>query len=193
MPSSMGRTLCGVLASILFASLVAAPVAQAKIFASQKQALAEAFPDATRIERKTFVLKREQSAKVGELLGRRAEAKVVVFHVAFQDARVIGFAEIAVHKVRTQPEAMLIVLTPEGRVRSVRIIAFHEPLDYMPTDRWYAQFAGKGKGDGLTLGREIHGVVGATLSAQAAADAVRRILAYWEVLLLPAYGPGEPA
>jgi hypothetical protein len=119
----------------------------------------------------------------------------VVIHVAYADERVIGFAEIAVHKVRTQPEAMLLVLSPEGRVRSVRIIAFHEPLDYMPTDRWYAQFVGKGsregKGGGLTLGREIHGVVGATLSAQAAVDAVRRVLAYWEVLLVPAYGAGE--
>ncbi|MBY0401535.1 FMN-binding protein [Myxococcota bacterium] len=176
---------------VLALLLVSPPVAEAKIFASQKQALAEAFPDATRIERKTFILKREQAARVAELLGAEAEAKIVVFHVAYQDERVIGFGEIAVHKVRTQPEAMLIVLNPDGRVRSVRIIAFHEPLDYMPTDRWYAQFVGKKKGDGLGLGREIHGVVGATLSAQAATDAVRRILAYWEVLLVPAYGRGE--
>ena len=32
----------------------------------------------------------------------------------------------------------------------------------------------------------IAGVVGATLSARAAADSVRRMLAYWEVLLRPA-------
>ncbi|MBK7951737.1 MAG: FMN-binding protein [Deltaproteobacteria bacterium] len=179
------------LGGLLATFSVAAPAARAKVFASQKQALAEAFPDATRIERKTFVLRREQSARIGELLGVRADAKVVVIHVAYQGETVVGFAEIAVHKVRTQPEALLLVLSPQGRVRSVRIIAFHEPLDYMPTDRWYAQFVGKGKGDGLGLDREIHGVVGATLSAQAAVDAVRRILAYWEVLLLPAYGPGE--
>mgnify|MGYP001003024836 CR=1 FL=1 len=180
-----------VLAWITFAVLVgAASSADAKVFAGQKQALAEAFPEATRIDRKTFILRREQSARIAELLGVPVEAKVVVLHVAFQGERVIGYAEIAVHKVRTQPEAMLLVLSPDGRIRSVRIIAFHEPLDYMPTNRWYAQFVGKGKGDGLTLGREIHGVVGATLSAQAAVDAVRRLIAYWEVLLLPAYGPG---
>jgi hypothetical protein len=164
--------------------------AWAKVFASQKQALAEAFPDATRIERKTFVLTSDQVRRVEQASAVPVEAKVVVLHVARRDDRVLGFAEIAVHTVRTQPEAMLIVLTPEGRVRSVRIIAFHEPLDYLPTDRWYAQFAGKGRGDRLTLGREIHGVVGATLSAQAATDAVRRVLAYWDVLLEPVYGAG---
>ncbi len=37
----------------------------------------------------------------------------------------------------------------------------------------------------LRVGRDVHGVVGATLSARAAADGVRRMLAYWEVLLRP--------
>lgn len=176
----------------LVCSLFAAhsPPVSAKIFASQKQAIAEAFPEATRVERRTFVLTRDQIAALTTALGTPVEAKVVVYHVAFAGEKLLGFAEIAVHKVRTQPEALLLVLDPDGRVRSVRIIAFHEPLDYLPTDRWYAQFVGKKRGDGFTLGREIHGVVGATLSAQAAADAVRRFLVYFEVLLRPAYVAG---
>jgi len=175
-------------AALLIAILVpgTAGVAEAKVFASQKQALAEAFPDASRIERKTLLLRAEQVAKLEALIGRKVEAKVVVIHVAYQGDEVLGYAEVAVHTVRTQPEAMLIVLSPDGRVRSVRIIAFHEPLDYLPTESWYAQFVGKGKGDGLRIGRDVHGVVGATLSAQAASDGVRRMLAYWEVLLRPA-------
>ncbi len=130
-------------------------------------------------------------AKIEALTGQEVDAKVVVIHVAYQGEEILGYAEIAVHTVRTQPEAILIVLAPDGRVRSVRVIAFHEPLDYLPTERWYAQFVGKGKGDGLRVGREIHGVVGATLSAQAASDGVRRMLAYWEVLLRPASGTAE--
>jgi hypothetical protein len=66
------------------------------------------------------------------------------------------------------------------------VLAFHEPLDYLPTGSWYDQFVGKSGQDGLRVGRDIHGVVGATLSARAAADGVRRMLAYWEVLLKPA-------
>ena len=105
-----------------------------------------------------------------------------------------GFAHIDVHNVRTKPEAFMVVLTPEGVVRSVRILAFHEPLDYLPTDRWYGQFQGKQKGDTLRIGGDLHGVVGATLSARAAADGVRRMLAYYEILLkgeAPASTPAE--
>lgn len=194
-----GRLAANRVASLLvavvaFAFLLALGVprdAVAKIFASQKQALAEAFPDASRIERKTLVLRDAEVAKIEAMTGEKVRAKVVVIHVAYKGDAVDGFAEIAVHTVRTQPEAMLIVLSPDGRVRSVRVIAFHEPLDYLPTERWYAQFADKGKDDRLQLGREIHGVVGATLSAQAAVDGVRRMLAYYEVLLRPAYGTGS--
>ncbi len=196
-----GRRLVGIPASlfVFFAAIVViglfapglAGVAEAKVFASQKQALAEAFPDASRIERRTLLLRAEDVAKIEAITGREVDAKVVVIHVAYQGEQVLGYAEIAVHTVRTQPEAMLIVLSPDGRVRSVRVIAFHEPLDYLPTDRWYSQFVGKGKGDRLRIGRDVHGVVGATLSAQAAADGVRRMLAYWEVLLRPASGTAE--
>ena len=111
---------------------------------------------------------------------------MIVLYTAWRDGELLGFAHIDVHNVRTKPEAFLVVLTPEGVVRSVRILAFHEPLDYLPTDRWYTQFEGKSTEDRLLVGRDVHGVVGATLSARAAADGVRRMLAYWQVLLRPA-------
>ena len=159
--------------------------ASAKVFASQKQALAEAFPDATRIDRKTHILKTEEMERIQDLVHQEIESRLVVFHTAYQNDRVLGYAHIDVHVVRTQPEAFLIVLDPDGQVRSVRILAFHEPLDYLPTDGWYAQFAGKTREDRLRIGYDVHGVVGATLSARAAADGVRRMLAFWEVLLRP--------
>lgn len=160
-----------------------AEVASAKVFASQEQALAEAFPDASRIERETILLRKVDAERISALIHEPVKSKVVVLHTAYRDDEILGYAHIDVHNVRTKPEALMIVLTPKGVIRSVRILAFHEPLDYMPTDRWYTQFVGKSTHEGLRVGRGIHGVVGATLSARAATDGVRRMLAYWEVLL----------
>jgi Na+-translocating ferredoxin:NAD+ oxidoreductase RnfG subunit len=157
----------------------------AKVFIGQKQALAEAFPDATRIDRKSKLILSADMAKLTALTQERDLPKVVVLHVAFRDDVILGYAHIDVHNVRTKPEAFMIVLTPDGAVRSVRVLAFHEPLDYLPTDRWYGQFTDKTTLDRLRVGGDVHGVVGATLSARAAADGVRRMLAYWEVLLRP--------
>ncbi|MBW1884078.1 MAG: FMN-binding protein [Deltaproteobacteria bacterium] len=158
----------------------------AKVFASQKQALAEAFPDATHIDRDTRILRAKTVARIEAIARQKLESKIVVLHTAYQDGLVLGYAHIDVATVRTKSEALMIVLTPSGEVRSVRILAFHEPLEYLPTDRWYSQFSGKTSLASLRVGRDVHGVVGATLSARAAAEAVRRMLAYWEVLLRPA-------
>jgi Na+-translocating ferredoxin:NAD+ oxidoreductase RnfG subunit len=173
---------------LLVLGIVSCPLGSlsAKVFASQKQALAEAFPEATRIDRETHILRKRDVRSIEEIAREKIESKIVVIHTAWEGDRILGYAHIDVHNVRTQPEASLVVLTPEGSVRSVRILAFHEPLDYLPTDRWYEQFHGKTREDGLRVGRDVHGVVGATLSARAAADGVRRMLAYYEILLRPA-------
>jgi Na+-translocating ferredoxin:NAD+ oxidoreductase RnfG subunit len=171
---------------IVALALLPGAAASAKVFASQKDALKTAFPEASRIERETHLLGRAKADEIEAITGEEVEAKVIVIHTAYKGDAVLGYAQIDVHNVRTQPEAFMIVLTPDGHVRSVRILAFHEPVDYLPTERWYAQFEGKSSDDGLRVGRDIHGVVGATLSARAATDGVRRMLAYWEVLLRPA-------
>ena len=168
---------------VALVATMAPTLVSAKVFASQNQALREAFPDATRIERDTKVLLGAEFERVKDLTKDDRPAKVVVIHTAYRDDTILGYAHIDVHNVRTKPEAFMVVLTPDGVVRSVRVLAFHEPLDYLPTDRWYAQFEGKTREDRMRVGGDIHGVVGATLSAQAASDGVRRMLAYFEVLL----------
>ena len=172
----------GLFALVALALLAVSP-ASAKVFVSQNQALREAFPDATRIERETKILLGDQFDRVKAITKDDRPAKVVVIHTAYRDDVLLGWGHIDVHNVRTKPEAFLVVLTPDGVVRSVRVLAFHEPLDYLPTDRWYGQFAGKTEEDRLRVGGDIHGVVGATLSTRAAAEGVRRMLAYYEVLL----------
>ena len=159
--------------------------ASAKVFASQQQALAEAFPAASRIERQTLLIRKQDAARITAITHAEIESKIVVIYTAYRESELLGYAHIDVHNVRTKPEAFMIVLAPDGSVRSVRILAFHEPLDYLPTDRWYGQFEGKSRSDALRVGNDVHGVVGATLSARAATDGVRRMLAYWEVLLRP--------
>lgn len=176
--------LCGLAVGLLIVSITAP--ASAKVFVSQNQALREAFPEATRIDRKTHVLRKAEFDRIAARAPGAVDSKIVVLHTAFREEEVLGYAHIDVHTVRTQPEAFMVVLDPDGSVRSVRVLAFHEPLDYLPTDRWYAQFVAKKQGDALRVGRDIHGVVGATLSARAAADGVRRMLAYFDVLLEPA-------
>ena len=104
-------------------------------------------------------------------------------HVGRKGDQTLGYAFLDIHVVRTQPEALFVVLTPQGEVDSVLVVAFHEPLEYMPSDRWQAQFAGKSLTPDLQVKRAIAPISGATLSAHAMTDAVRRALAVFQVAL----------
>jgi hypothetical protein len=177
-----------VAACVALGGLRAEP-AGAKVFLSQEEALALAFPEADRSEKMTHVLGAEEVAEIERLSRAKLESKLVAVYSGWRGAELLGYAFIDVHLVRTQTEALLVVLEPGGGLRSVRVLAFHEPLDYLPSDRWYGQFGGKPTGDAFRVGHDVHAIMGATLSARATADAVRRSLAFYEVLIRRAQQP----
>ena len=168
----------------IFAALcLASGTAHAKVFYSRSEALALAFPDADRIEDESILLSDEQASRIEQLAKSRLESRLVRIHRGYRGKELLGYAVIDVHTVRTLPEAFLVVLTPEGAVSMVRVLAFHEPLEYMPPERWYRQFEQKTIADPLRLGGDVHGIVGATLSSRATTEGVRRVLALYQVVV----------
>ncbi len=157
--------------------------AQGKVFYSRSEALELAFPNAEEVASHTFVLDDDQVERIESLAKCELDSKLVKIYTGMRDGKVLGHALIDVHNVRTLPEAFMVVLSPAGEVRSLRVLAFHEPLEYKPTSRWYSQFDNQSIEAPLRVGGDIHGVVGATLSTRATTRGVRRALAYYEVLL----------
>jgi hypothetical protein len=175
-------------AAVALALLLAAAPAAAEVFLSQREALALAFPGAERIEKKSVVLDEAQVAVVERLSGAPLESKLVTLHQGYRGEQLLGYALIDVHTVRTLPEAFMVVLTPEGRVASLRMLAFYEPSEYKPPERFLAQFGARALEPELRLGGAIHGIAGSSLSARAVTTGVRRSLALFQVLV--AGGPG---
>ncbi len=159
--------------------------AHAAVFLSQKEALELAFPDADRVEKRNFLLTAEQTEQIEKRAKARVESRIVRVYVGWRGDERVGYAFIDVHLVRTLTQGLLVVLEPGGAVRSLRVLAFHEPTEYLPREGWFGQFKGKTSRSRLRVDRDIHGVVGATLSARAVTRSVRRCLAYHEVLLAP--------
>jgi len=94
--------------------------------------------------------------------------------------------------VRTQPEAFLVVISPDGQVRDVRMLAFYEPREYLPPERWFEQFRHERLTPELSTRRKIHSIAGATLSSRAVTGGVRRALALFEVLVVEDGVAAEP-
>jgi Na+-translocating ferredoxin:NAD+ oxidoreductase RnfG subunit len=104
-------------------------------------------------------------------------------YIARRDGAVAGYAFIDTRTVRSKAATFMVVLEPEGRVRSTRILAWQEPPEYQPPQRWLAQFDGGRLDAGLEAGEDIHAMSGATLSTRVLTEGVRRVTAIHRIKL----------
>ena len=157
-----------------------------RIFLKVDEALGLAFPECE-VERTTVYLTEEQRERVEKLAGSKLASGIAHPYVARREGKWVGTAFVDVHRVRSLRESLFVVVSPEGRVLRLEVLAFAEPQEYLPRGNWYGQFKHKHLDDDLELDRGIRGVTGATLTARATTAAVRRTLA-----LHAALGTGEP-
>ncbi len=179
------------IALALLCGLAAALPAAGEVLLSQREALALAFPGADRIEKKSSLLDDAQARSVEQLSGAALESRLVTLHAGWRGDELLGYALIDVHTVRTLPEAFLVVLSPDGIVENLRLLAFYEPSEYKPGERFLAQFDARGLDPELRLGGAIHGIAGASMSARAVTTGVRRSLALYQVLVRGSAHPIE--
>jgi hypothetical protein len=168
---------------LALAALALAPgAAEARVLVTVDEALALAFPGAA-LERTTVYLAPEEVARARELAGGEETPPAIVHaYRAMRDGALAGTAYFDVHVVRTLEETVMVAVDPLGRVARVETLAFDEPPDYLPRAAWYRQFDGRALDADLELRRAIRPVAGATLTARATTDAVRRALALYRVL-----------
>ena len=176
-----GILFFGIICTTLFTLSIHSSHAQ--VFKTQKKALQEAFPNSDSIERKTLFLTDEQVNQIQRLAKAKLESKIVTFYVGETADSITGYAFFETNIVRTKPETFMVVSDKKARVKYVEVLAFYEPLDYLPTSNWFALFADKILSDKLWPKRDIHNITGATLSVQAITQGVRKMLAIYEVAI----------
>lgn len=157
-------------------ALAAAALAQGKVFLTPEEALALAFPGCAS-SRKEHVLDDAQRARIVEVSGQEATRSMVIAYEARRDGELVGTAYFDRHRVRSLHELIMVVVDTQGRCARIEVLAFGEPLDYLPRGTFYGQFAGRALDAELSTKRAVKSVAGATLTVEATVAAVRRVLA----------------
>ena len=171
----MNKIVTWLLASLFVSSSLFAGVI------SRDQALALAFPGA-QIRTNMLFLTRDEVKKAAEISGTEVSSALVAQYQALASGKAIGRAYLDTHIVRTKRESLLVILNPDASVRRIEVVAFDEPPEYLPSAKWYDQFTGKKLDSSVSLKGAIHPVTGASLTARAVVDSVRRVLAIDQVV-----------
>ena len=143
--------------------------------------LSEVYPGARWNARRLF-LSEEQLAAVQAEAGSTFESPLVARYDLISDGKMVGRAYIDTHLVRSKKQSLLICFDAEGTVARVETTAFLEPPEYRPSPQWFKQFNGLDDSSRASLGNGIRPAAGATLSAIATTQAVRRVIALDQLL-----------
>lgn len=162
-------------------ALLVSPAALADHRPTQAEALALAFPGAE-LSRQEYFLTPAQLQAAATSANVPVKSKYVVIYEARKGGVLQGVGIFDTHVVRTQPETVMVAISPAGVVLRIEVVQFREPQEYSAPARWTAQLTGKTLTPTLSLKGEIKPISGASLTAQAMVDASRRALALFQVL-----------
>jgi len=166
---------------ILFLSLLTfSIISGATVFYSKEEAFELAFGKGAEVEPLAVFMTDEQAAQIEKTAQVKLDSQLYTFHVGKRGGQILGYAAIESHNVRTQPETVLIVLSPAGELVRVEVLAFHEPPEYQPPARWFERLYKRPLGE-LKLNQGADGIAGATLSSRASLDGIRKVMAIYQI------------
>lgn len=149
----------------------------AQVFKTQEIALSESFAEADTVIRWTLFLNEGERQLLENLAKSKVNTRVISYYEGYKGGALLATAFFDAQIIRTKKAILQVVISPDGHVKKVDVLAFFEPQDYLPIEKWLALFIGKQRTVDLWPGQSIHAVSGATLTGRAFTEIVRRALA----------------
>ncbi len=154
----------------------------ATIYYSKNEAMELAFGKGTEIESLSLFPDEEQITKIEQVAKIKLDSGLFTFYVGRSQNKILAYAAIETTNVRTKPETLMIVLTPDGALRDVHVLAFHEPAEYQPPDGWFKKLYNRPLAE-LEINKGVDGISGATLSTRSAINSIRKVMTIYQVMI----------
>jgi len=131
----------------------------------------------TTVERVNVILSSKQSKQLTQEAKQKLHTKIYRIYLAKDATKVVGYGVLISKKVRTKTAVSLYLIDSKKNIKAIEIVAFNEPIEYLPRKKWLEVFDDKNLKDTLKLNQDIPTVTGATLSSRAITDGSRLALA----------------
>ena len=154
----------------------------ATVFYSKTEAMELAFGTGATIESLSLFPDDTQTAKIQQIAKVNLESGLFTFYVGKNQDKILGYAAIETSTVRTKPETLMIVLSPEGELSKVVTLAFHEPTEYQPPDSWFEKLYKRPLTE-MDFNKGVDGISGATLSTRTGLTSIRKVMAIYQEMI----------
>ncbi len=154
----------------------------ATVYYSKNEAMELAFGAGATVEPLSLFPDEDQVVKIEQVAKIKLESGLFTFYVGKNQDKIVGYAAIETSTVRTKPETLMIVLSPEGELNHVYTLAFHEPSEYEPPQAWYEKLYKKPLAN-MDFNKGVDGISGATLSTRTALNSIRKVMMIYQLMI----------
>lgn len=168
---------------ILLSTFVLSLSLQAKIIITPHDAMQATFGSDVVVSKKNTLLSKANAQSVQKSAKMKLDTKIYRIFKATLNNNTVGYGILITRKVRSKSASVLYMIDAEAKIKSVEVIAFNEPHEYIPNQSYIKIFETKSSSDTLRVGKDIPTISGATLSARNLTDGARLALAIYDVVI----------
>ncbi|MCX6076666.1 MAG: FMN-binding protein [Campylobacterales bacterium] len=169
--------------SIIYIILVFTLSLSAEVLTSPIDAMKYAYGQNSEISKNDILLSSEQESKISQEAKVALDTKIFRVFKAVADNKIFGYGILINKQVRSKNAVVLYMITKESLLKGIEIIAFNEPVEYLPSKEWSSQFQNIETTQMLRISKEIPTITGATLSAKSVVDGSRIAFAFYNEIL----------
>lgn len=167
----------------LFLVLFLVSSLDAKMIISPYKAMQAAYGENVEITKKNILLKKIQATKISQDAKVKLYSKIIRVFTAKKDGTLLGHGILISRIMRTKTVVALYIIDSNEVLKSSEVIAFNEPIEYMPSQAWIDQFSNVSTQKRLYVKKEIPTITGATLTARALVDGSRVAFAFYKEII----------
>lgn len=168
---------------LTFIFLIFALPLSAKILTSPVDAMKNAYGLDTEISKKNIIVPKKHASRISKEAKVKLNTKIFRVFKASKNGSIIGYGILINKKVRSKNAVILYMISSDSILKSIEIIAFNEPVEYLPSDKWNSQFKNVSTDKMLRTSKEIPTITGATLSARSITNGSRVAFAFYNEML----------
>ena len=155
---------------------------QASLLVSPQEAMKYSYGSDVKVVKKNILLSKKQASVIQSSAKIKLTSKIFRIFKATKNDELLGYGVLVNRKVRSK-NIVVLYLISEGVLKGIEVIAFNEPMEYLPSKNWNAQFDNLKTDSMLRVSNEIPTISGATLSARSVTEGSRLAFALYNELL----------
>jgi len=167
---------------LCFTLILALPLS-AKMLISPIDVMNQSFGKNANISKKNILLTSSQAKNITADAKAKLKSKIFKVFKATQDGTTLGYGILVNSKVRSKNAVIIYIISNDSILKSIEIIAFNEPMEYIPSKVWISQFNNISTDKRLRVAKEIPTITGATMSARSIVDGSRIAFAFYDEIL----------